>query len=519
MHIVILHCHFQRGGVTQVVENQVRFLAGCDQVDSVTLISGDRRDGLSTQTVAACQHIVIEEMEYDSLLLAADHLAKRAGALAKNISESLATLAISPDQSVLHWHNHSLGKNVAAPAAITILSNAGWRFLLQVHDFAEDNRPQNYAHVISSCTATSPQEVDAFLYPAALQTHYAALTQADLGVFAAMGIAQRQTHCLPNSVTKLADEATDRDEALYKVRQAFDLPDDARWCLYPVRGIRRKNVGEFLLLSRWLSENTFAGISLRPTTRIEALSYDRWKEVATKVAPRALFDAGQTSEVTFVQNIAATDFVISTSVAEGFGMVFLEPWLSQRNVIARQLPTVTTDFRENGIEFPLLYESIAIPGDRDWIQQCWAESCQASVQAWSRVPAGFRPSTTVNIDSSITAESIDFAMLTPTRQVNTLERLANDHGFELATQQLNAELCTQLRSQPDESLIARNAKRIGEIYSMDHQGANLVDAYQAVLRSPIDPTQSIAGRSRLAIDCVSAIRPMYPCRTEEFADV
>jgi hypothetical protein len=111
---------------------------------------------------------------------------------------------------------------------------------------------------------------------------------------------------------------------------------------------------------------------------VETRSYERWRELAHSVAPQAVFDVGHREDISFSQNLAASDYVLSTSVAEGFGMVFLEPWLSGRSVIARSLPTVAEDFLAAGIDFPLLYDSILIPGNREWIHSCIHESQNAN---------------------------------------------------------------------------------------------------------------------------------------------
>ena len=517
MNIVILHCHFERGGVTQVVENHLRFLRQCSEVHNIYLVSGNRISGLSSDSLESATHVCIESMDYDSILNPSGSIEERSAALANQIVEALAAHEVTAADAVLHWHNHSLGKNVAAPSTITKLAAQDWRLLLQVHDFAEDNRPGNYSAIIDACRADSPKNVDDFLYPASDSIHYASLTQADLQVFSQLGMKSSRTHCLPNSVTAAGTDAMQREEALAGLRQTLQLPTDARWCVYPVRGIRRKNVGELLLLSRWLPENTYTGITLRPTTPVETRSYDRWRELATAVAPHAVFDVGHREEISFAQNLAACDYVLSTSVAEGFGIVFLEPWLSGRSVIARGLPTVAKDFQAAGIRFPLLYDSLLIPGDQEWIDSCVRETRVANEQAWASVPADFRPELSWHSGEEGT---IDFALLTPKRQTEVLQRLADDSGFERDARQANAELCAKLAQDPDAGIVKKNAQRVRDFYSPDAQGKTLLTAYRSVFASSSGgqlPAVRIATAS--AIDCVSAMRPLFPCRTEEFSDV
>ena len=514
MNIVVLHCHFQRGGVTQVVANHVRALADRDSIDKIVLVSGGRIDGLSNQTIDATDQIVIDGFDYDSIDKKLD-----ASNLTATLTDALNAKGISPQNSVLHWHNHSLGKNHAAPGAIRLLAQTGWRLLLQVHDFAEDNRPANYAEIIQASDSKTKQDVDNFLYPVANQIHYAALTRTDASVFNELGVPASQTHCLPNSVSSSSADAIDQDESLRAVRKALGLPDDSRWTLYPVRGIRRKNVGEFLLLSRLLPEQTHAGITLCPTTPVEKRSYDRWKEIAQTNAPRAVFDAGMQDDVSFAQNVSATEYILSTSVAEGFGMVFLEPWLVSRGVIARDLPTVTSDFIENSMQFPMLYDQIPIPGDTSWISECRAETAAAFANAWSAVPVEFRPKAMDADRSYTTAEQsqIDFAQLTPARSIEVLNRMANDSGFETEITLRSPDLIRELGAPIQQSVVENNRQRVRSIYDLSKQADDLIAVYGNLLNRELSRDVCGPPNAGVAMDTISKARPYYPCRTEELS--
>jgi len=60
--------------------------------------------------------------------------------------------------------------------------------------------------------------------------------------------------------------------------------------------------------------------------------------------------------------IGISDFCITTSIQEGFGMAFLEPWMAGRPVIGRNLPCVTSDMKAAGIELPGLYDHLVVAG-------------------------------------------------------------------------------------------------------------------------------------------------------------
>jgi hypothetical protein len=514
VNIVILHCHFERGGVTQVVENHVRWLRDCQLVDRIILISGQRASGLSSDTLESVTHVAANDFDYDTQEPSADSSARRAGRIAQHLAEQLRGFGVTQDNSVLHWHNHSLGKNTAAPATIRQMAQSGWRLLLQIHDFAEDNRPQNYQPLIAASGAANKVEIDRYLYPTASQIHYATLTRADASVLTRLGIPAGQTHCLPNSVLAPAGEQSGKDASLAKVRRAMRLPSDARWCLYPVRGIRRKNVGEFLMLARWIRPDQFAGLTLEPATPIEKRSYRRWKQLAKEVAPRAVFDASHDRSVSFAESVSASDFIVSTSVAEGFGMAFLEPWLMHREVIARRLPTVTDDFEACGVKLPKFYDKMPIPGTEAWVRDCLAESTSAMTVAWSDLPEHFRPS--LDVGTSVSADSIDFALLTPQRQMDVLRKVAQDSGFEAATKERSSQLITSLGEQPDEQLLQDNADVVNRQYSPQQTGRRLIAIYQELVGVASDSVVAPPCHAGKGIDLINDARPFFPCRTEVF---
>jgi glycosyltransferase involved in cell wall biosynthesis len=56
----------------------------------------------------------------------------------------------------------------------------------------------------------------------------------------------------------------------------------------------------------------------------------------------------------------AADLVITTSTLEGFGFVYIEPWLLDRAVIGRSIPFVTPDFQAAGMKLGHLYTALIV---------------------------------------------------------------------------------------------------------------------------------------------------------------
>lgn len=517
MNVVIVHCHFERGGVTQVVCNHVRAILQHDPAVRITLLSGSRIGDLDDQFLSLVQHAVVAELDYDDRVARMGWSAAAVDALAASLAHALDSSGCSPDDTVIHWHNHALGKNTPSPTIIRRLADRGWRFLLQIHDFAEDYRPENLKRILDFCQASTPTQLDEFLYPSAPAIHYATLTSADQKVVGELGVEAGRRHTLPNAVALTSDRdgASDDDSraaSLRRVCNAFGLPHAARWSVYPVRGIRRKNVGEMLLLSRLMPSDVFTGITLCPTTETERTSYRRWQAVAKQVAPRVVFDAGQHEDVSFEDNLNASDFVVSTSVAEGFGMVFLEPWLAGRGVVARRIASATDDFVAAGMQLDRLYDSIWIPGDRTWLNQVASEYSQARRAAFSGLPSEIVDGAQLDSIQVSKDDAFDFAGLTPIRQVEVLQRCKSDSGFMNDVCERAANICGSFDAFSPE-VIAANQACIAERFSLEKQGVDLSTIYDSILAE--EPSGVVApANAGAALASVTELHPFFPCRTE-----
>ena len=79
-------------------------------------------------------------------------------AMGESVAHALAEGGFGADDTILHFHNHSLGKNMSWPGAIEVLAGRGYRLLLQIHDFAEDFRPTNYQRMAQSLHAEQPHD-------------------------------------------------------------------------------------------------------------------------------------------------------------------------------------------------------------------------------------------------------------------------------------------------------------------------------------------------------------------------
>ena len=164
MKILIIHYHLRAGGVTRVIESQAQILR--EQGHEVQIASSGPLEEWAKPGV------VLPELDY-----------RTEGTIpVERLLEQKADLWII--------HNPTLGLNINFPEMIEIAARAGVPMLMQIHDFVEDGRPENYQLVIGNQR----------LYPNAQHVHYATINRRDLGILKAAGVPESRVHFLPNAV-------------------------------------------------------------------------------------------------------------------------------------------------------------------------------------------------------------------------------------------------------------------------------------------------------------------------------
>ncbi len=490
MNVAIVHYHFNRGGVTQVVTNHLRALDATRDASTplrVALLYGGRHEGAAEELLSGFEHlaparVVVEALDYD-LNSPCDpatlHQAMRA---------ALAGIDFAPEETVLHVHNHGLGKNLAVPGVLADLAREGFGLLLHIHDFAEDFRPDNYARTVESAGGNA-EHVPAILYPQSTRIHYAVLNGRDRGVLEHAGVPENRLHDLPNPVSEFAG-LPNAEEAKARFASQFDFDPKRKLVLYPVRGIRRKNLGEILMWSALAGEQSVFAVTLAPMNPDELPSHEAWQQLADRLALPCLFDVGHSGGFTFFESLAACDQIVTTSVAEGFGMVFLEAWFAARPLMGRDLPEITADFVKAGVRFDHLQPTMQVPVDLVG-KDVLIEKLQL---VYSKVLAAYDldpPGSSImkrQFEELIVDGNIDFAILPRELQASVVENVANRAAIRRRVLDLNvwisAALDADIRSEAD--TISHNASVVRESYSLAECGHRLRRVYGDVLNSPAE---------------------------------
>lgn len=450
MRIAIIHYHLRRGGVTRVIENTLASLA--EKKMQIAVLAEDC-SGLAPQWRRHCIAIPALRYQTGSRRISPRQLEKTLRA------QAIRQLGKAPD--LWHVHNHHLGKNTSLTTAIASFARAGEKLLLHVHDFPEDGRAENYQ--ILRDDLGGEDALRSCLYPAGTHILYSALNQRDYRVLSAAGLPNLQLRLLPNPAAPV--------ETIPAKHPLPGLPFESL-ILYPTRAIRRKNIGELLLWAALAPSGQGMGCTLAPDNPASKPRYNRWVARAKQWSLPVEFELGSRRKVSFQELAAAADQWITTSVAEGFGLAFLEPWTFGRSVVGRNLPAITGDFAAAGMDFSHLYDRLKVP--LAWLNEnaIREELTAAMRQVYERYSLIPEPSAAERALASMTdGEFIDFGRLSETQQERVIEKARQSPS---AIQEIHPN---RLASLPP-ALVRRNREIARRQFSLETYGEKLTACYQ-----------------------------------------
>jgi glycosyltransferase involved in cell wall biosynthesis len=450
--VAVVHYHLRPGGVTRVIERAIESLD--DQVDILVLTGEAPSPGDALAPISE----LFPPLGYS------DHPPERF----ENRVEELRLAArnrLGRDPDLWHIHNHSLGKNSFMPLLVRHLAHAGCRLLLQPHDFAEDGRPGNY-RLLSDHIGPNMERI---LYPVADHVWYAPINLRDKTFLEGIGLPH--VHALPNAVTEHATTST---------RPAQHRSSE-KTIVYPARAIRRKNMGEFLLWSLLAPEGYTFQSTLAPQNPVWQRYYNEWVAFAEKLNLPVEFDVGRTRN--FAELVQDAEALISTSVAEGFGLAFLEPWLEGKMLIGRKLSEITNDFEQEGLNLSSLYSALPVPlewaGEKEFFDAL-ESAMRGNYASYSKTwrPEYFEEAKAALVNNG----SVDFGILDETLQRNVIRHLA-EHPSD-------RNRLPPFSPHPSSPLIAHNRQMVKERYSLQAYGQRLMAIYRSLAAVPPGPVSA-----------------------------
>jgi glycosyltransferase involved in cell wall biosynthesis len=373
LKLVIVHYHLRPGGVRRIIElgtpHLLRAFKGV--IKSVTLAAGEAPDAhwarlFQTQLGTMPVEFFIKPdfgylTEQNSGVPAPIHMARLRQALAR-------LLAGSGANNCLVWaHNLGLARNLRLTRELAgACADHGIRLIAHHHDWWFDNRWQRWPEMRRAGFRTLQETAEA-VFPNLANVFHVAINQADSRILHRH--FSRHSEWLPN----LADPERPPTPARVRAARAWlrdQLDAEAPVWLMPTRLLRRKNVAEALLLTRWLRPSAWL-VTTGSVSSADERAYAQ--QLAAAASARGwplrlgILQGDESVKPSVAELLAASETVLLTSIQEGFGLPYVEAAAASRPLIARLLPNIAPDLAKFGFRFPQSYHELMVdPRLFDW---------------------------------------------------------------------------------------------------------------------------------------------------------
>jgi hypothetical protein len=375
-------------------------------------------------------------------------------------------------------HNLTIGKNCALTSAFAQCARLcphlsdNVRFFSVIHDFAEEGR----IDCLKQIDGLHNLGIDIWndLYPKTNNLRFVALNKRNFTLLKKAGFkADLLSNPVKTEKYKRGINVKEKRIAFEKLmsfskREHSPIDPALPTLFYPARVISRKNIVEAILVSNIICKANLLVGKCGPLAEYRAL-YAKIRKLCKKHKAPVVFDcltafAPQASKNGFPSIVyAVADACISTSIAEGFGYAFYEPWINNKYVIGRK----PVDFSPvPGMKFPGLYSRLPIP--ISWIA---ADVCARKyydrirryynvkhLKSFSSFAEFQREFKTVFVKNG----AMDFACLDEHTQLEVLKKLLESKSMAVEWERLYGKELKQIREaikiglQPKQSLIQLN---------------------------------------------------------------
>lgn len=442
MRIALAHYHLKTGGVTTVLRQQIEAVKNdCE----ILVLTGELPDSPFPADIKLIPGLAYYGRSSQKIFNP------------KKVAESIINAIHSKWKegcNILHVHNPLLAKNKIFLKILHELRKREIRFFLQIHDFAEDGRPLSYFNedeYVPDC-------------------HYGVINSRDYNMLLKAGLKKKGLHKIFNTIKPF--------EFKKKAAKAENF------VLYPIRAIRRKNIGEAILLSLFFNNNEALFITQPPNSPIDIISYKGWKRFAEENSLDVVFEAGLKYD--FEKLVLAARFLITTSITEGFGFSFLEPWTAKKILCGRKLPDICYDFEQNKIKLDHLYTKLLVPVkwlDKKDLYERWRASVLKACSLFNykinnkNIEKGFSAITNNN--------NIDFGLLDESFQKQIISCVLSDKKNANRLRSLNPYLSHIGEIKNKEDLIQNNMKAVLSNYNNAIYKKKLFEIYSNVCKNPV----------------------------------
>jgi glycosyltransferase involved in cell wall biosynthesis len=424
--LIIVHYHLRPGGIRRIIELATPYLVrALPAVDTVVLAGGEAADAKWNQLFARLLHPVRVEFAVVPALGYYSEQTGTATPTARKLAAALQPIfAGATAENCLAWaHNLGIGRNLLLTRELTRLCAAqGVPLVAHHHDWWFDNRWLRWPEIRRSgfrTMAAVAREVFADsprLRHAAINHEEAAILNQHFPATSAW---------LPNLAARNETPAPGRVRGARDWLQHRLGTTPAPVWILPCRLLRRKNVAEALLLTRWLRPEAWLVTTGGASSADEQRYFDQLQQAAHQHHWRLRLGVLQGDEAhkpSVPELLAASEAVLLTSIQEGFGLPYLEAAAAARPLLARNLPNIAPDLHRFGFRFPQAYDEILIAPElfdlaaeqarQQKLFTRWRRLLPATLRARTGQPAGLAPMAATT--------GIPFSRLTLTAQLEVL---------------------------------------------------------------------------------------------------
>jgi hypothetical protein len=359
VQLAIVHSHFRPGGVRRVIELATPHLVAHwpERIRSVVLAAGEAPDPAWLKAFRArLQGTPIKVLVVPAFGYVAE-LAWPAKRLEQGALDGAMELCrtIAREECLIWAHNLGLGRNLYLARELSFTCAVrGIPLVVHHHDWWFENR----WHLVAGMQQPGFQKLDAVasaVLASARRICHAAINRADASVLEKHfpGLAG----WLPNPVEPGPQPPAERVHAA-RVWLSEQLGGDAPVWLLPCRLLRRKNIAEALLLTRWLRPTAWL-VTTGGVSSAEEQAYGDTLAAAAQAhgwrLRLGLLQGNEGAKPSVPELLAASEAILFTSLQEGFGLPYLEATAAGRPLVARRLPNIAPDLARFGFTFPHCY--------------------------------------------------------------------------------------------------------------------------------------------------------------------
>ncbi len=371
MKLVIVHYHFRPGGVRRVIELAAPFLVAHspERIRGIVLATGESPDLTWLRSfqkrLGGCPVKVVVQPAFGYL----SESSSDGRSMTRRVIDGIAELlrdAVHGD--CLVWaHNLGLGRNLHLARELTFTCHcAGIPLIAHHHDWWFENRWHHFGAMREPGFRTLSAVAGAVLAGSSRICH-AAINQADAAVLEKHfpGLAG----WLPNPVEPVPPPPAERVKTTREWLRE-QIGEDAPVWLVPCRLLRRKNIAEALLLTRWLRPEAWL-VTTGGVSSVEERDYADTLAAATDAhgwrLRLGILESDESRKPSVPELFAVSEAILLTSLQEGFGLPFVEAAAARRPLLARTLPNIAPDLSKFGFRFPQCYREVWVdPTLFDW---------------------------------------------------------------------------------------------------------------------------------------------------------